>query len=146
HVSGQQGDGHRGVLVGGRGGVLCDRGVVDGGDGERDGGDVGVEAAVVGFVGVGRAAGRVGVWCVAERAVAVEGQRAVGWCSDEHGGDGGTIDVDVVAEHAWGSHREGGVLVGGEAVVGGDWGVVDGIDRECHRGGGAVQLAVVGFV
>src|SRR5207249_1838870 len=132
--------------VGGRGGVLCDWGVVDGGDGERDGGGVGVEAAVVGFVGEAIGAVVVGVWRVAERTGAVEGQSAVACASDEHGGDGGTIDVGVVAEHAWGSHCRSGVLVGAGGVVVRDWGVVDGIDRERDGGGGAVQLAVVGFV
>src|SRR5438094_889200 len=83
-------------------------------------------AGVVGFVGEAIGAVEVGVWCVAEGAVCVEGQCAAAWSSDEHGGDGGTIDVAVVAEHAGGSHGERRVLVGAVAVVGRDWGVVDG--------------------
>src|SRR5262249_27759227 len=43
--------GDRGILVGRRRVVLRDRGVIDGGDVDADGGDIAVGAAVVGLVG-----------------------------------------------------------------------------------------------
>src|SRR5207237_86927 len=104
-----QGEGR--VLVGRE--RIVDRygGVVDGRNGDGDGGDVGVSGAVVGFVGEAVGAVEVGGRRVAERAVCVECQRTVSWTDHLDRGDGGTIDVGVVAQHTGGTHREDGVLV-----------------------------------
>src|SRR5213075_1653144 len=89
---------------------------------------------------------------VAETAVAIQTQCAVGRAVHEDRGDRIAIDVAVVGQHARGNDGEGRVFRCGVGVVGHDG--AGGAGRIVHRSdgdgdggiGGAVGLTVVGFV
>src|SRR5918911_4832837 len=77
-----------------------------------------------------------------------DGEGAVGRVGDLDRAEGVAVDVGVVAQHAGGDHRDGGVLVGGGGVVLGHRGVVDGVDGDGHLGlvgeGAGAVLGLVG--
>src|SRR5205085_2689598 len=111
-----------GVLVDGLVGALGEAGgVVDGADGDRDGGHVGVQGPVVGLVGEGVPAVEVGGRGVGEGAVGVHRGRAVARTGDLRVAQAGAVDVGA-------GHRvvERCVLVGEHVLVRTHRGVVDG--------------------
>ena len=99
-------EGHGRAFVHGLIGTGIDqRSVIDRRDRQRHGGDVAVEAAVVGLVGEAVAAVVVGVGRVGEGAVGVQSQRAVGRAADEHRAQRIAVHIAVVAEHAGSGDR-----------------------------------------
>src|SRR6185369_14000251 len=83
-----------------------------------------------------------------EGAVGVEREGAVGDVVDQGGGQRVALGVGVVAQHTGRGVAERRVLVGRVArVVDRHRGVVDGVDRDRHRGGrGRVVGAVIRLV
>ena len=115
-------------------------GVVDGSDGDGDGGRGTVEQAVIDEEREGISPDIVGVGGVEDGAgVGIQaGEDAVGGGVDQGEGDG--IAVEIRAGEGDGL---GSVLRGGDELVIGDGGVVDGGDRDGDGGRGTVEQAVI---
>src|SRR2546426_1049167 len=129
------------------------RRIVDRGDGDGDGGVSGaVNLAYGDYRDLPSCPTRLSSGLVSETAVAVQVQRAVSRAGDEDRGERIAIDIGVVGQHARGGDCESRVF--GCGVRGSGHDSTRGTRRIVNRGdadgdggvGGAVDLAVVGFV
>ena len=141
-----RGDGQRRVQVGRIGVVIGDRRVVHRIDGEMDGGEVGIDRAVIGLVGEAVRAVIVGIRRVKQRAVRIQRQRAMGRSGDQIGGQRVAIDIGIVAQNARHPDGQRRVFVGGEGIVHRHRRVVHRIDRQVDGGGIGIAGAVIGLV
>ena len=119
-----------------------DRGVVERGDVDRDGGDVRERVAVVEPVPEGVDAVEVGPGRVDERTVVEQRHAAVVGDADQFDGEHIVVRIAVVDQHAGRVDRQRRVLVGRVGVVDGQRRVVDRGDVD--RDGGGVGAAAVG--
>lgn len=70
-------------------------------DGDR--GEVGIDQTIIGDVREAVRAVEIGIGCVAEEAIAVQGQAAAAHVANQHRGQRVAIRVRVVAQHTWGA-------------------------------------------
>ncbi|CAH0347782.1 hypothetical protein AQB9606_00001 [Aquabacterium sp. CECT 9606] len=128
----------RGTVVHGHGRV------VDGVDGDGDGGQVGVGRAIVGLVGEGVGAVEVGGRRVGVAAIGVEHQGAVAGAGDQGGGQGVVVGIAVIGQH--GAAVEHAVFVDRGAVVHGHRRVAEWVDGDGDGDRHRVSRAIVGHV
>ena len=108
--------------------------------GEGDRGNGGIEHTIVGFEGEAVSTVEIGHRHIAETAVGIERQRAVGGVGDF--AEGQRIGIHIGCGHRAG---EGGVLIAAGTASGGDRGLVDVVHREGDRGHVGVQHTIVGL-
>lgn len=83
-------------------------------------------SAVVGMIGKAVRAVEIGIRRVGKGAVGVEGQVAVGRADIQNGRQRVSFRIAVVTQHAWGSHTQQIVLIGGVSIAHGHGRVVGG--------------------